>query len=334
MSTQYLFQPFVWKHWSALEVLTGWLEVIRDRVVVALAIAAALLVVTRMAARGPALRAVLLAGAIVTGAAGGELALMGAGSLNSRMELPAILGHIVQWTALGLCVAGMYYLSLRENEARAVSRAMELQRQATEALCISAQLQSLRQQIEPHFLFNTLATIRRLHETGSEAGGRLLRHLLDYLRSTLSASVHEATLGEETDLASAYLAIVALRMPDRLRVCFDVPEELRQCECPPLSLATLIENAVKHGITPAPEGGEISVRARRDGNLLEIVVADTGVGLSSPDRTGAGGTGIGLANVRSRLRMLYDQAATLSVTADAPRGVRAVMRVPLRRCRS
>jgi len=331
MSTQYLFQPFVWKYWPVADVLLGWLEVVRDRVLMAFTIALSMVGAGRVPARRASARAALLAAAIIAGAIAGELALLVLDSPDVRGGLRSTLGRAVQWIGLALCVSGICYLWLRENDAQAAVQVNELRRSTTEALFVRTQLQSLRQQIEPHFLFNTLATIRRLRETAPEEGGRLLRHLLDYLRSTMPSAEHRTTLGEEVDLAASYLAIVAIRMSGALSVRFEVPAALRGCECPPLTLATLVENAVKHGITPSPESGEIAVRARRDGDTLEIVVADTGVGFGPSSDAVVGGTGIGLANTRARLRALYGHAATLSIDGNAPRGVCAVVRLPLRK---
>ncbi len=327
MSTQYFFQPFVWAHWPVEEVLVGWVEVAADRIVMALFIALSLIIATRVSAQRRSVRALLLAGAIVVGAAMGEIALLAVGSPGVPRDESAVFGSIAQWTLLAGCMSGMYYLWTRSTDADAAARASELRRSTIEALRVQTDLQSLRQQIEPHFLFNTLATIRRLSETGPADGTTMLRHLLDYLRSTIPASGQHATLGEEVDLIRCHLAIVAMRMNGRLDVQFDVPDGLREHACPPLTLATLVENAVKHGITPSPTGGTILVAARRDGHDLELRVEDTGAGMFVPEAS-FGGTGIGLANTRARLRVLYGDRASLILAANAPCGVRAIVRLP------
>ncbi|MGE5089899.1 MAG: sensor histidine kinase, partial [Candidatus Levyibacteriota bacterium] len=289
-------------------------------------IAVALVLATRVPPRSLPARAGLLAAAIVAGAATGECALAFAGFSGARSDPSALFGGIVQWAGLASCAAGIHFLWLRSNRARAAARAQQLQWSTTEALRIQTQLQSLRYQIDPHFLFNTLATIRRLQETDSAEGARLLRHLLDYLRSAGRTPGQRTTLGDEIDLVRSYLAIVGTRMRERLTTVFDVPDDLRRHGCPPLSLATLAENAVKHGIGPAPDGGAIRVQARRHGETLEVCVEDTGVGLS---QTAVGGAGIGLANIRARLRALYGDAASLTIAGNSPQGVRAVIRMPL-----
>lgn len=330
MSTQYLFQPFVWAHWPVDEVLLGWIEIACERVLVALFIAVALVIATRRAAQRPLTRASLIAAAIMGGAAAGAMALYAMDSPGVPRDMPAVFGSVVQWTLLALCVSGMYYLWVRSSHVHAAARAAELRRSTVEALRVQTELQSLRRQIDPHFLFNTLATIRRLEETEPAHGAQLLRHLVDYLQSTMPTSGHCTTLGEEVDLVRSYLAIVAIRMSGRLAVAFDVPEELRQHPCPPLMLATLVENAVKHGITPSRDGGTIVVAARRDGEVLELHVEDTGIGMSGAEAS-FGGTGIGLANTRARLRALYGSSGSLTIGPNAPRGVRTVIGLPFAR---
>ena len=191
-----------------------------------------------------------------------------------------------------------------------------LRRSQADSQVAQLRLQSLRSRIEPHFLFNTLATVRRLHHTDPADGARLLGHFLSYLRLTLaSETAQHATLGDEIDLVGAYLHIVALRMSGRLKLRWDVSAELRGCELPPLLIASLVENAVKHGIAPRPEGGMIEVAARAVGALLEVTVADTGAGFS-----GSGGSGIGLLNTRARLATLYGAAGTLTLENNRPSG--------------
>lgn len=327
MSTRYLAQPFVWTNWPVDEVLVGWVEVLRDHALVALAIAATLVPVTQVPVQRPAARALLVVPAIVVGALGGEYllrALAGEGPTSAQL----LAGRIAQWTGLSACVAGLYYLWARQRAASAAARAGEIARSAASALAVRTQLQALRQQIDPHFLFNTLATIRELHPTDATASALLLHRLVAYLRSTMPTQQQCTTLGDEADLAASYLDIVAMRMSGRLRYTIDIPAPLRALPCPPLSIATLAENAVKHGITPAPDGGTIAITARSDGRVLEIVVADTGVGIAATAAGRDAGCGIGLSNLRARLRALHGAAASLAIGGNAPRGVRAVLRLP------
>ncbi len=328
MSTQYLVQPFVWAHWPVDEVLTGWIEVVGTRLAVAIPIALALLAAVGAGATRPVTRAALIGAAIVGGAAAGEVGLVAAGAPGARGSASAVLGAVVQWSGVALCVSGMHLLWMRIDAARARELDSTVARTRAEALSVRTELESLRRQIDPHFLFNTLATIRRLKETEAAESAPLLRHLIDYLESAAQGPDPCATLGDEIDLARSHLAIVAIRMTGRLHVEIDVPGDLRACACPPLTLATLVENAVRHGITPSPIGGTVAIRARRVEDAVEIRVEDTGVGLALA-KPGHGGAGIGIANTRARLRALYGDRASLTLGAHAPRGVCATVRLPL-----
>jgi signal transduction histidine kinase len=326
MSTQLLFQPFVWRNFEWDEVLQAWLELAGQRLAVALPIAALIALASRARARAALARAALLVVAILIGALAGETTLVLAGSLAAPPGTASVVARAAQWSLLALSIAALYYLWRRGAALREQAQATERRRTRSERELVQAQLQALRSQIEPHFLFNTLATLRRLHQTEPQQGTRLLAHFLDYLASTLPQRQQgRGTLGEEVDLVRAYLGMIEVRMAGRLRVELDVPAALHACEFPALMLATLIENAVKHGIGPAPDGGAITVQARRlSDSQLEIVVADTGVGFSGS----SGGSGVGLANIRSRLQTLYGAAGALALAANTPRGVRATMCVP------
>jgi LytS/YehU family sensor histidine kinase len=190
-----------------------------------------------------------------------------------------------------------------------------------------ARLQVLEAQIEPHFLFNTLANVKRLYETDRTAGATMMRNLKDYLAVALPQMRAVAcTLGGESDHAIAYLSIQQIRMGPRLAFHFDVPLELRDARLPPLMLLTLVENAVKHGLTPRPEGGRIDVRARLVEGQMRIQVADTGQGF-----TKSGGGGTGLANTRARLASYYGERANLSLAINTPQGVVATLVLPYER---
>jgi signal transduction histidine kinase len=323
-STQYLFQPFVWANWPWDEVMAGWLDVVRDRTVLVAAIAFALVAATRIPVSGPKARAVVLAIAIVLGALAGELILFGMDSPDARVETRTAVGRALRWGLLGGCVTLMYYLWQRTIGATAIARSEELRLMETERQIVQARLQVLRTQIEPHFLFNTLATVRRLHQAEPDQGAQILHDLVAYLRMTISTRPNTPdTLRRELDLIRAYLGVVSVRMSGRLETCFEVPDALLDCEFPALTLATLVENAVKHGIGPKLDGGMIQIVACRVDEQLEVVVADTGVGFSDNC-----GTGIGLANIRARLRLQYGQRGVLGLRGNMPHGVRAVMRIP------
>ena len=156
----------------------------------------------------------------------------------------------------------------------------------------------------------------------------MLGSFVGYLSQTMALlDQREVRLDAELELVRQYLAVIGVRMGGRLRVEIDVPQALHAALLPPLALATLVENAVKHGLTPAPEGGRLTLRARLDGDRVDIGVADTGVGFG---RAKTGGSGLGLSNVRARLRALHGDAASLGLATNPPRGVVATLRLPLR----
>ncbi|CAN5918594.1 sensor histidine kinase [soil metagenome] len=326
MSTQLLFQPFVWRHWPWEEVLAAWLGIAWQRAAVALGIVAIISLAWRLPGRSPTVRALTLAAAIVLGAMAGEMALVAMGSLDAPPSAMAVATRVLQWGALSASIASIFFLWRRSVSLQAEARSIELRRVQTSRQLMRARLQALRSQIEPHFLFNTLATVRRLQRTDHGQGAQLLSDFLAYLHATLPDMQKEgSTLGQEIDLVRAYLGVVSARMHGRLDVIIDISKGLRACEFPPLALATLVENSVKHGIGPSLESGSILVLARIVDASLEVVVADTGVGFSG---AGHGGSGIGLANTRERLRTLYGAEGTLRLERNDPRGVRATLRLP------
>jgi two-component sensor histidine kinase len=187
-----------------------------------------------------------------------------------------------------------------------------------------AQLALLHAQIEPHFLFNSLANVRRLLRTDRAAARELLAALRRYLQEALpSLRQNHTTLAREAGLVRAYLALHQVRMGSRLVSTVEVPAELGAQEIPPMLLLTLVENAIKHGLAPLPEGGQLSVRARREGGRLLLAVADTGRGLGDEV-----GHGTGLVNLQARLKARYGPQATLALRVNEPRGVIAEVALP------
>lgn len=224
------------------------------------------------------------------------------------------------------------------ENAEAVSRAIarrvagqrrqekdEVTQTATERELAVARLGLLHAQVEPHFLYNTLTSAQVLVRSDPARADEMLGHLIQYLRRSLP-SVEDAasTLGAELERALAYLEILKIRMGPRLSVHVDVPEDLRATALPPMMLQTLVENAIKHGLEPRPGGGNVWIRARRGDGAVAVTVADDGDGFQAK----GGGTGIGLKNVRERLRLVYGQDASLSVVANFPAGVAATITVP------
>jgi hypothetical protein len=186
-------------------------------------------------------------------------------------------------------------------------------------------LRRLQAQIAPHFLFNTLANVRRLAQIDRREAGAMLGDLIRYFSVTLHRGDDpRTTLGDEVRLVDAYMRIHHIRMGRRLTFAIDVPEEFADVPVPSLTVLTLVENAIKHGINPLVEGGFVRVRAARSGGMLDVEVADSGQGLTVSE-----GHGMGLANVRTRLLMLYGPDATLVLEHGQPRGFIARVRIPL-----
>ncbi|WP_460823900.1 sensor histidine kinase [Lysobacter olei] len=188
-----------------------------------------------------------------------------------------------------------------------------------------AKLSLLHAQVEPHFLYNTLASAQLLTRSDPERAEQMLGHLIQYLRRSLPRTQDTpSTLGDELERAVAYLEILKIRMGHRLTVQVDVPESLRATPMPAMMLQTLVENAIKHGLEPRTAGGTVWIRARANDDTVAITVADDGNGFN----TTTGGTGIGLKNVRERLRLMFGGNASLAVVANFPAGVAATISVP------
>ncbi|QGW67075.1 sensor histidine kinase [Lysobacter soli] len=221
-----------------------------------------------------------------------------------------------------------------EAITRAISRRVAQRRRdekaetaqtATEKELTVARLNLLHAQVEPHFLYNTLASAQLLTRSDPARADEMLGHLIQYLRRSLPSTDNEmSTLSAELERALAYLEILKIRMGSRLAVQVDVPESLRNTPLPPMVLQTLVENAIKHGLEPRTGGGTVWIRARRVDDVVAVTVADDGEGFN----TKTSGTGIGLKNVRERLRLLYGASAALSVVANFPSGVAATISVP------
>jgi LytS/YehU family sensor histidine kinase len=190
---------------------------------------------------------------------------------------------------------------------------------------MEAQMAALQAQVEPHFLFNTLALIGQLIETDPKEAARVHAHLIEYLRSTLPQMRARggATLGKQVELSRAYLAIMQARMKERLQVRFEVPDFLGSAPFPPMMLQTLIENSIKHGLEPKIAGGTVTVRAYVEGATLHVEVCDDGIGIDPH-----ADDGIGLANIRERLQLLYGASAELAIHMPPSGGACAVIKLP------
>ena len=327
LSTQLLFQLELYGVWPLPDILHGWLDHFLDLAIVGGCIFAAFAIAGSLRTRSSAAKHLLLLASIALGALAGEVLL------TVRIPLPPdvsaagmLFAKVARWVVVGGLAYAITTTLLRTAQAAAQAHESGLQRIQLERQMTEARLQSLRAQIEPHFLFNTLANVHRLYQTDPGLGRKMLANFVAYLRAALpQMRCDETTLKQEVELAHAYLNVLQVRMGERLRFRLDVPNDLGALPFPPLALSTLAENAIKHGLNPLPEGGSIEIAARVEDLQLKVEVADTGAGLRQ-----SSGSGAGLANLRARLAALYGETASLNIEANVPRGIRATIAVPIR----
>jgi len=222
-------------------------------------------------------------------------------------------------------LAAAWYFAERADERRRALDASELQRSAVDAQLMEARIQVLQAQVEPHFLFNTLAHLTHLYRADAALGRRMLDRLCDYLASALPhmRGAGASTLGSELAMVTAYLDVQRIRMGERLAVHIDVPDRALAQPFPPMMLASLVENAIKHGLDALPEGGTVRLAADLHDDELRVTVADSGRGFSANR-----GTGVGLANIRARLTAQFGAAGRMTLASQAPHGVRAIIEIP------
>lgn len=220
---------------------------------------------------------------------------------------------------------GRFQAEVKAAQATETAEAESLRRQVVEA-----RMAAMQAQVEPHFLFNTLASIDHLIETDPPRASAMQKNLIALLRASMPTmrethanGVRE--LARELAVIRPYLEILKVRMEERLQTEIDVPEGLLSAEFPPMMIQSLVENAIKHGLEPKAEGGSLKVKAEIVHGKLVVTVADTGLGFG---RAGTQGTGVGLANIRERLALLYGSRASVTVTENKPSGTVVAITVP------
>ena len=227
-------------------------------------------------------------------------------------SLNAMLGFLALTAGAGL--GGTFYFWTRERLAHSERGAAE------------ARLKLLQAQIEPHFLFNTLANLQTLIDSDPQRAQTMLGHLDGYLRATLASTRNDqCTLEEEFALLRGYLEILAIRMGPRLAYSLDLPPALAKARLPPMLLQPLMENAITHGLEPKVEGGKVRVAASAEGRQLVLLVEDNGLGFGAASTSG---TGVGLLHVKERLAAVYGDAATAGIGETAGGGVCITLRLP------
>jgi signal transduction histidine kinase len=215
-------------------------------------------------------------------------------------------------------------------EAQAAQAVETAEAESLKRQVVEARMAAMQAQVEPHFLFNTLASIDHLIEVDPPRASQMQKNLIALLRASMP-TMREASregvrdLGRELAVIRPYLEILKVRMEERLATDIDVPDGLLSAEFPPMMVQTLVENAVKHGLEPKPEGGTLHVKAEIVHGKLAVTVADTGLGFG---RAATAGTGVGLANIRERLQLLYGPKAALTITENPGGGTRVSITVP------
>ena len=274
---------------------------------------------------------VAITGAVVGGIAA-KLAL--AGSLSTvldqfvRVAPQILIGGLVTGLVYAVLMVSIVQYRRTQLQRNNTGLARLAQQERMRRQLADARLKLMQAQVEPHFLFNTLASVQQLAENKAPEAAQLTAQLITFLRAGL-ASLREdtTTLAREFKAIEAYLTIMQTRMHDRLQFELDLPAELRETSMPPAMLISLVENAIKHGLEPHPDGGKLRVMARLEDARLRLTVADTGLGPGAGAATAGGG--VGLDNIRQRLRAIFANDARLIVSGNLPQGFVAVIDMPL-----
>jgi sensor histidine kinase YesM len=265
--------------------------------------------------------------AIIVGSIGGSLLgffVIGENPSRFISEYDYFIHIVLVGLLFGSIITYYFFSRERIRSTEALMQEEKIKRLTSEKRAVETNLRLLQAQIEPHFLFNTLSNILSLLDTDLKKGRSMLMDLIRYLRTSLTKTRAEiTTLGQEMEMIKAYLNIFKVRMEGRLRYRIDIPDNIKKLPFPPMLLQPLVENAIKHGIEPKIEGGEVTIRARKNGDIIRVELADTGTGLHED-----GDMGFGLSNVRERLQSLYVDRGRLILEENRPSGLKAIIEVP------
>ncbi|MBT0570118.1 histidine kinase [Curvibacter sp. CHRR-16] len=247
-----------------------------------------------------------------------------------RTSLDRAISSMVWLLIVASIIIKISYQGRIQAEAVAAAATETAETETLKRQVMEARLAAMQAQVEPHFLFNTLASIEHLIETDAPRAARMQRSLIHFLREampTLREANAQATrdLGRELAVVLPYLDILRMRMDERLQTEVQVPEGLHSALFPPMVLQSLVENAIRHGLEPQADGGLLRIAAVVNNGQLEVSVSDTGLGFSHGQTSG---TGVGLANIRERLQLLYGQQAELRISTPAQGGSCVTVCVP------
>jgi chemotaxis protein histidine kinase CheA len=248
---------------------------------------------------------------------------------TDRPDEPSRWPDVADWVLMlvfAMLIMKIALGSKRRAESRAEAADAAAAEEGLKRQLAEAQLKTMQAQVEPHFLFNTLASVDYLIETDPARASRMQKNLIQYLRAALPQMRQaSSTLGQEMAQCRSYLEILKVRMDDRLQFAITMPAGLSTAAFPPMMLQTLVENSIKHGLEPKPEGGVLTLSADVVNGNLRVVVSDTGLGFGA---AGSGGGGVGLNNVRERLQALFGARGRLTIEANSPSGTIATIQVP------
>ncbi len=257
---------------------------------------------------------------------------------TTRITRVGIGDVMMQFTLLWIMASAIIkftYKGRMQAEVKAAQATETAEAESLKRQVVEARMAAMQAQVEPHFLFNTLASIDHLIETDPARASTMQKNLIALLRASMP-TMREASgngqsgvrdLGRELAVIRPYLEILKVRMEERLTTEIAVPDGLLSAEFPPMMIQTLVENAIKHGLEPKAEGGSLRLAAEIVHGKLQVTVADTGLGFG---KAATAGTGVGLANIRERLQLLYGPKATLTVAANQPSGTVVTVTVPYR----
>lgn len=263
-------------------------------------------------------------GTLITGIVKGRALT---GMIGDEARLWAVITTASMGIGFGAVITLIYINRERAARVQNILLRAESEKNLLEKQVLEARLQLMQAQIEPHFLFNTLANVQHLVESDGQSASRMLDNLIRYLRIAMPHMRETgSTLGREMDMAAAYLEIFKIRMGGRLSYEIQMPVALREQPFPPMMLITLVENAIKHGVDPCCDAGVVTLKAEAKEGKLVVSVADTGQGMFPNS-----GGGVGLVNIRERLATLFGKDAKLHLVENQPRGGVATMELPARR---
>jgi len=275
----------------------------------------------------PLMRMFLFTAALILGSIVGTLLGMAITGVDTSLffEKNVSFVHVVSMgIVFGSIVSYFFYSRHRISMTERRAEEERIRRITSEKKAIETELRLLQAQIEPHFLFNTLSNILSLLDTDLKKGQTMLIDLIHYLRTSLKKTREDiTTIGKEMEMIRAYLNIFRVRMEDRLNYRIDMPDSIKELPFPPMLVQPLVENAIKHGLEPKIEGGEVWIHGVEDGEVLRLEIADTGVGMYK-----GGASGLGLSNIRERLKSLYGDKGRLILEENMPSGLKAIIEVP------